>query len=89
LGYHHARISPELLETKLVGVMDIDEERAASVGETLQVPYYSDLDEFLTKARPDALSIVVPTVSTLRSGKKNYGKKYPRAHRKAGHQDSE
>ena len=24
LGYHHARIYTELLETKLVGVMDID-----------------------------------------------------------------
>jgi len=49
LGYHHARIYTELLETKLVGIMDTDEERAASVGETLQVPYYTDLEEFLKK----------------------------------------
>jgi len=70
LGYHHARIYTELLETKLVGVMDIDEERAASVGETLQVPYYGNLDQFLMKARPDALSIVVPTVAHYEVAKK-------------------
>lgn len=70
LGYHHARIYSELLETRLTGVMDIDDQRAASVGEMLQVPYFSDLDEFLEKARPDALSIVVPTVVHYEVAKK-------------------
>ncbi|KRT36107.1 MAG: Gfo/Idh/MocA family oxidoreductase, partial [Acetomicrobium sp.] len=70
LGYHHARIYSELLETRLAGVMDIDDQRAVSVGEMLQVPYFSDLDEFLEKARPDALSIVVPTVAHYEVAKK-------------------
>ncbi|HPZ76410.1 MAG TPA: Gfo/Idh/MocA family oxidoreductase, partial [Thermosynergistes sp.] len=33
LGYHHARICAELPEAELVGVVDINEERAAAVGE--------------------------------------------------------
>lgn len=70
LGYHHARIYSELLETRLAGVMDIDDQRAVSVGEMLQVPYFSDLDEFLEKASPDALSIVVPTVAHYEVAKK-------------------
>lgn len=62
LGVHHARVYNEILGAKLVGVMDVEEERARSVAEPLGVSAYSDLDRFLEEARPDALSIVVPTV---------------------------
>jgi predicted dehydrogenase len=62
LGVHHARVYSEILGANLVGVVDIDENRAHAVAENLGVPAYNDLDRFLDETRPDALSIVVPTV---------------------------
>lgn len=61
LGHHHARVYTEILGTQLVGVVDVNEERAASVGQALGVPSFSDVDTFLEEASPDAVSIVVPT----------------------------
>ncbi|MDO4987665.1 MAG: Gfo/Idh/MocA family oxidoreductase [Synergistes sp.] len=62
LGIHHARIYSELPETELVGIVDIDTERAKKVAEPLDVPYYGDFDTFAEKHSLDAVSIVVPTV---------------------------
>lgn len=70
LGVHHARVYTEILGTRLVGVMDIDEAHAHSVAENLGVPPYTDLDRFLDETKPDALSIVVPTVKHLEVAKK-------------------
>lgn len=61
LGQHHARVYTELLGTQLVGVVDLNESRAAAIGENLGVPWYTDLDEFLYRGAPDAVSVVVPT----------------------------
>ncbi|MBL3572163.1 MAG: Gfo/Idh/MocA family oxidoreductase [Synergistaceae bacterium] len=61
LGHHHARVYTEILGARLVGIVDVDEERAASVGESLGVPSFSDLEDFFDRCRPDAISIVVPT----------------------------
>jgi predicted dehydrogenase len=55
---------------KLVGVVDIDEERVLGVAENLGVPAYTNIDTFLDEARPDALSIVVPTVNHFEVSKK-------------------
>ena len=70
LGIHHARVYTEILGAKLVGVVDIDDERVHEVAENLGVPAYTDLDRFLDETRPDALSIVVPTVKHLDVSKK-------------------
>ena len=70
LGVHHARVYSEILGAKLVGVVDVDEERASGVAENLGVPAYTDLDKFLDDTRPDALSIVVPTVNHFEVSKK-------------------
>lgn len=61
LGQHHARVYTELLDTRLVGVVDTDENRAHSIGENLGVPWYTSMEELLDRQRPEALSIVVPT----------------------------
>jgi len=61
LGFHHARVYTELLNNELVGIVDVNEERAAGIGELLGVPSYSDIDRFFKVARPDAVSVVVPT----------------------------
>jgi len=59
LGQHHARIYSELPETELVGVVDIDEERATEVALRYGSRAYRDYRDILGEA--DALSIVVPT----------------------------
>ena len=61
LGQHHARVYTELLGTQLVGVVDQNESRAAAIGDNLGVPWFTDMDEFIARARPDAVSVVVPT----------------------------
>jgi len=61
LGQHHARVYTELLGSQLVGVVDQNENRAAAIGDNLGVPWYTDIDEFIAKAKPDAVSVVVPT----------------------------
>ena len=61
LGYHHARVYTEILGAHLVGVVDINEDRAVGTGESLRVPFYGDLDTFLDREKPDAVSVVVPT----------------------------
>ncbi|MDR0649063.1 MAG: Gfo/Idh/MocA family oxidoreductase [Synergistaceae bacterium] len=70
LGVHHARVYTEILGAKLVGVVDVNEERVHEVAENLGVPGYADLDKFLDETRPDALSVVVPTVNHLEVAKK-------------------
>ena len=61
LGQHHARVYTELLDARLVGVADRDEERAHLIGENLGVPAYSTMEELIDRQAPDAVSIVVPT----------------------------
>jgi predicted dehydrogenase len=70
LGVHHARVYTEILGAKLVGVVDVNEERVHEVAENLGVPAYTELDKFLDETRPDALSVVVPTVTHLEVAKK-------------------
>jgi len=74
LGQHHARIYSELPETELVGVVDVDGERAKDVALRYGSRAYQDYREILSDA--DALSIVVPTtdhfdvaLTCLRAGK--------------------
>ena len=61
LGQHHARVYTELLDARLVGIVDRDEERAHLIGENLGVPAYSTMEELIARQAPDAVSIVVPT----------------------------
>ena len=60
LGQHHARIYSEIPETNLVGVVDINQERAREIAKRYSTtPYYDYRDLF---GKIDAVSIVVPTV---------------------------
>jgi predicted dehydrogenase len=61
LGMHHARVYTEILGAELVGIVDINEERAHEVAYPLGVTAYNDIEYFIKQAKPDALSIVVPT----------------------------
>jgi predicted dehydrogenase len=59
LGDHHARIISQLPEADLVGVMDIDQEKAQRVARKYNTGYFEKLEDLL--AQTDAISLVVPT----------------------------
>ncbi|MEG1502059.1 MAG: Gfo/Idh/MocA family oxidoreductase [Synergistaceae bacterium] len=61
LGMHHARIYSEMPGVKLVGVVDNDKDRVEMIANTLNVPYFTDLESFIAATSPDAINIVVPT----------------------------
>ncbi|MGQ9660255.1 MAG: Gfo/Idh/MocA family protein [Thermochromatium sp.] len=63
LGRFHALIYSRLPEVELVGVADIDAERAALVAAEAGCAAYTDLDALLD--RVEAVSIVVPTTAHL------------------------
>lgn len=60
LGQHHARIYSNMPGVKLVGVVDINKERADEIAKTYSTTPFYDYRELLDKV--DAVSIVVPTV---------------------------
>lgn len=60
LGRHHARIYSELPGVELVGVVDINKERAKEVAELYSTTAFFDYRDLFGKV--DAVSIVVPTV---------------------------
>ncbi|HDM90440.1 MAG TPA: Gfo/Idh/MocA family oxidoreductase [candidate division WOR-3 bacterium] len=61
LGSQHARVLAEIEESELVGVYDIDRERAKAVGERYGVAAFSSLEELLGET--EAVSCAVPTES--------------------------
>ncbi len=61
LGYHHTRIIKSLDSVKLVGVVDIDPDRAKEVGEEFNVPYYTDYNDLVGKV--DSFIIATPTIT--------------------------
>ena len=59
LGRHHARILAELEGVELVGVVDIDADRAAQVGAACGVPGHREASALLGQV--DAVTVAVPT----------------------------
>jgi predicted dehydrogenase len=59
LGDHHARIISQLPEAELVGVVDIDQEKARRAAEKYQARYFEKLEDLLSEV--DAVNLVVPT----------------------------
>ncbi|MGI9041542.1 MAG: Gfo/Idh/MocA family protein [Gemmatimonadales bacterium] len=59
LGRHHARHLAQLDDVRLVGVCDVDPERAADVAAELDTEGFTDLDELLS--RVEAVTVAVPT----------------------------
>lgn len=63
LGRVHARIYKELMGTKLVGVVDSFAKSAEEIGQMYGVPWYTDINRFIEEQKPEAISVVVPTVA--------------------------
>lgn len=62
MGRHHARVYDALDETTLVGVCDPDAAAADWVAARYRVPAYADHRALIDGARPDLVSVVVPTL---------------------------
>ena len=59
-GCNHARVYSELVETELVAICDVNEQRARSVAQRYGTRCYTSLDEFLSRSGVEAVSVVTP-----------------------------
>jgi predicted dehydrogenase len=66
LGYHHARLMRRLAGAELVGIYDINPERAAQVAHELDTTAFPSLDALLAQA--EAVTVAVPTPAHVRVG---------------------
>ena len=67
LGFHHARVLSEIEDAHLIGVYDIDKERAKEVAKHWNCNPFSSLEELLNEV--DAVSCAVPTKEHYKVGK--------------------
>ena len=65
MGRNHARILAELPGVQLVGIADASRESAQSVAARSGCPAYTDHRHLLEDARPQAVTVAVPTVYHL------------------------
>jgi predicted dehydrogenase len=68
LGRFHTKVYSQLDGAELVGVYDIDQDKAKKVATELGTKYFSELDQLLKEI--EAASLVVPTLSHFEVGKK-------------------
>ena len=61
MGKNHIRIYSELKNSELVGIADINFEKALELSKKYGGNAYKDYREMLKKEKPDAVSVVVPT----------------------------
>ncbi len=61
MGRHHARVYTELKQTQLVGVSDVSSETGQQIASLYNVPAYQDYRELLAEAKPDIVTVAVPT----------------------------
>jgi len=61
MGTNHARLYSTLSDIELVAVGDMNRELAVNVGKKFRCKAYKDHKKLLTEARPDIVSVAVPT----------------------------
>jgi len=61
MGKNHVRVFSEIPDVELVAIADSSPELVEKVGQFFHVPYYYDYVEMIEEAKPDAVSVVVPT----------------------------
>jgi UDP-N-acetylglucosamine 3-dehydrogenase len=65
MGHNHARVYADIPAAQLVGVADTDPQIAQTVARRYGTTPYSDYQKLLVEAKPDAVTIAVPTVEHL------------------------
>ena len=68
MGKNHVRVYSLLKNSELVGISDVDIERAKALSEQYGGNAYKDYIEMIKKERPDAVSVVVPTALHAKIG---------------------
>lgn len=63
MGRNHVRVYSETPGVELVGVADADPDLAERVARGSHVPAYADYAQMIERAKPEAVSVVVPTSS--------------------------
>ena len=61
MGRNHVRVYSEMPEVELVGIVDQNPAVAGPLSHTYHIPLYTDVREMVEKARPDAVTVAVPT----------------------------
>lgn len=74
MGKNHARVYADLPNVKLVGVADASESTAQAIAEHYRTTPYTDFRTMLDTEKPDAVSIVTPTVEHLAVAKDVIGR---------------
>lgn len=62
MGRNHVRVYNEMPETELVAVVDSNPRATEQIEKLYRVSVYNNVSEMLEKERPDAVSVVVPTI---------------------------
>ena len=65
MGRNHCRVYHDLAAVELVAVADADPSTAERVGRSFGVPHFTAVEALLDTARPDIVSIAVPTLNHL------------------------
>lgn len=65
MGSHHARVYSEMPGVELVGVADADARQAESVTKRYGGQAYTDFRQMLEEQKPEAVTVVVPTIYHL------------------------
>ena len=63
MGRHHARVYHEMPEAELVGVVDLDRERAGTIAAGAKTEAFTSIEPIIDKVR--AVTVAVPTVHHL------------------------
>jgi predicted dehydrogenase len=61
MGRNHARVYAQLDHTTLVAAADADPKALEAIARTYKVPTYTDYERMLDEAKPDLVSVAVPT----------------------------
>lgn len=61
MGVNHARVYSELKDVELVGITDADSAKAELIAKKYNTCAFKDHRELIEKAKPDAVSVSVPT----------------------------
>ncbi len=61
MGYNHIRTYSKMSSVSLVAIADINEKRGRAVAEEFNTRFYKNYKELISKEKPQAISIVVPT----------------------------
>jgi len=58
---HGELLTGPVAGAKLVAVCDIDSEKAQAFGEKHGVPWFTDMDQMMSEADPDVVSVLTPS----------------------------